>query len=343
MIKRFYSICFFLLLFYGCASVPLKEEKFPEWVENPDALYPKSLYLTAVASGGSIDEAKERSITSLSSIFSVNVNLNRKIIEAYTEKKKDKELIDWEHSVNLVSRSVLTSKNKLINVRTAKTYFDKKTATFYVLSIINKAETELIYLEEIQKTDKSLLSFYEEAGLAENKIAKFIYLKKCEEIIKIGEALRSIHRILSLTEDTPELAVPKEKIEVELQRLKAGIVAKIETSGDESEKLSSYLREVVYKTGFSIGEANPDITIKGKLAITPLYFPREGEFVSWELTIDVINKVTGNTMKTYTSSGREGHLTPESVRARTLDAVKEELEGKFYEDFNAFLSESYKE
>jgi hypothetical protein len=343
MIKRFYSLCSLLLLLFGCASAPPKEEKFPEWVLNPDALFPGKLYLTAVASGGSLEEAKERSITSLSSIFSVNVNLNRKILEVYTEKKKNKEMIDWQHSVDLLGRSVLTSKNELINVRTAKTYFDEKTATFYVLSVINKAETEMIYLEEIEKTDKSLVSFYKEAGLAENKISKIIYLKKCEEIIKIGEGLRSIHRILSLMGDTPELPIPKEDIEVELQRLKMETVASIETSGDEAEEFASYLREVVYLTGFSVGEENPDIIIKGKLGIKPLDFPREGEFVRWELTIDVKNAVTGNTMKTYTSSGREGSVSSESARGRALDAVKEELEGKFYEDFNSFLSESYKE
>jgi hypothetical protein len=310
MIRRFYSLCFLLLLLFGCASAPPKEERFPEWVLNPNALFSEKLYLTAVASGGSLEEAKERSITSLSSIFSVNVNLNRKILEVYTEKKENKEMVDWQHSVDLLSRSVLTSKNELINVRTAKTYFDEKTATFYVMSVINKAETEMIYLEEIEKTDKSLVSFYEESGLAENKISKIIYLKKCEEIIKIGEGLRSIHRILSLMGDTPELPVPKEDIQVELQRLKMETMASIETSGDEAEELASYLREVVYLTGFSVGEENPDIIIKGKLGIIPLDFPREGAFVRWELTIDVMNAVTGNTMKTYTSSGREGSVSP---------------------------------
>jgi hypothetical protein len=323
MIRRFYSLCFLLLLLFGCASAPPKEERFPEWVLNPNALFSEKLYLTAVASGGSLEEAKERSITSLSSIFSVNVNLNRKILEVYTEKKENKEMVDWQHSVDLLSRSVLTSKNELINVRTAKTYFDEKTATFYVMSVINKAETEMIYLEEIEKTDKSLVSFYEESGLAENKISKIIYLKKCEEIIKIGEGLRSIHRILSLMGDTPELPVPKEDIQVELQRLKMETMASIETSGDEAEELASYLREVVYLTGFSVGEENPDIIIKGKLGIIPLDFPREGAFVRWELTIDVMNAVTGNTMKTYTSSGREGSVTPESARGRALDAIKE--------------------
>jgi hypothetical protein len=343
MIKRFYSICSLVLLLFGCASTPPKENKFPEWIENPDALFPARLYLTAVASGSSLDEAKERSITSLSSIFSVNVNLNRKILEVYTEKKKNKEMIDWEHSVDLINRSVLTGKNELINVRTAKTYFDKETGTFYVLSVINKAETEMIYLDEIKKTDKSLVSFYAEAGSTENKIAKIIYLKKCEEMIKIGEGLRAIHRILSLMEDTPALPVPKEDIEVELQRLKMETVAHIETSGDETEEFASYLREVVYQTGFSVGEENPDIIIKGKLGLKPLDFPREGDFIRWELTIDVKNALTGNTMKTYTSSGREGSVSPESARGRALDAVKKELEGKFFEDFNSFLSESYKE
>ncbi len=343
MNKKIFLAGFLMLLLLGCASntSSTKTSDLPEWVTNPDALFPKSLYLAEVASGSSLDEAKQRSIGSLSNIFSVNVKLDRRILEAYSEKKKRDEEMDWEHSVNLVNRSVLTSDNELINVRTGKTYFDEATATFYVLSIISKAETEMLYLEEIQKNDNSLKRFYWEASDAENKITKLIYLKKCMEIIKIGEALRSIHRILSLTGDTPPLPVPKEDILVELQELKNKTVAKIETSGTEKEKLSAYLREVVDQIGFSTGEENPDIIIKGNLDIKPLGFPREGEFVRWELTVDVTNAVTGNTMNTYTVSAREGHVSRESVRGRALDRVKEELNNNFYEDFTAFLSESY--
>jgi hypothetical protein len=343
MIKKIFLAGFFMLLLLGCASNPpgTKTDSLPEWVENPDALYPKSLYLTAVSSGSSLDEARQKSIGSLSNIFSVNVKLDRRILEAYSEEKKRDAEMDWEHSVNLFNRSVLTSDNELINVRTGKTYLDERTATFYVLSVISKAETEMLYLEEIQKNDRSLVSFYQEAELAENKISKLIYLKKCMEIIKIGEALRSIHRILSLTGDTPALPIPKANIQVELQNLKNTIVAKIETSGTEKEKLSSYLREVVDQIGFSTGEENPDIIIKGNLDIKPLDFPREGEFIRWELTVDVTNTTTGNTMNTYTASAREGHVSRTSVKGLALDRVKEELNNNFYENFTTFLSESY--
>jgi len=344
MIKKISFIVLILSLIFGCASSSSRTESsnFPEWIENPDALYPKRLYLTAVSSGSSLDEARQRSIGSLSNIFSVNVKLDRRILEAYSEKKKEDKM-DWEHSVNLVNRSVLTSDNELINVRTAKTYFDEKTATFYVLSTISKAETEMLYLEEIQKNDRSLVSFYKEANLADNKISKLIYLKKCMELVKIGEALRSIHRILSLMGDTPSLPVPKENIQVELQELKNNIVAKIETTGSEEEKLSAYLREVIDQIGFSTGEQNPDIIVKGNLDIKPLDFPREGEFIRWELTIDVTNAITGNTMNTYTASAREGHVSRESVKGKALDKIKEEINNNFYEDFTSFLSESYEQ
>jgi len=340
MTKKIFLAGVFVLIISGCVSNTSKTAAggLPEWVENPDALYPKRMYLTAVSSGSSLDEARQRSIASLSNIFSVNVKLDRRILEAYSEKKKADEKIDWEHSVNLVDRSVLASDNELINVRTGKTYFDEKTAAFYVLSIISKSETEMLYLEEIQQNDRSLANFYREAELSDNKISKLIYLKKCAEIIKIGEALRSVHRILSLTGDTPPLPIPKEAVRVELQKLKNITVAKIETSGSEREKLSSYLREVMDQTGFSTGEQNPDIIIKGNLDIIPLDFPREGEFVRWELTVDVTNAETGNTMNTYTASAREGHVSGESVKGRALDKVKEELNRTFYEHFASFLA-----
>ena len=73
MIKKIFLGVFFILLLLGCASSAssTKIKNLPEWVENPDALYPKRLYLTAVSSGSSLDEARQRSIGSLSNIFSV--------------------------------------------------------------------------------------------------------------------------------------------------------------------------------------------------------------------------------------------------------------------------------
>ncbi|MEO0292982.1 MAG: LPP20 family lipoprotein [candidate division WOR-3 bacterium] len=330
--KNFYFI--FFLFFLGCVSKP-KIKELPEWIENPHILYPESFYLAAVGSGSSLEEAKERAITSLSSIFSVEVNLNRKILEIYTEKKKEKE-IDWEHSVNLVNRSVLKSENKLINVRTPKTYFDEETTTFYVLSIIDKAETEVLYRKEIEKNDEAIIRVYREAKNTKNKITKLIYFKRCVELIKIGEALRSIHRVLSL-ENTPILPISKEELQIELEILKNALVAKIETSGGKKEELYSFLKEILNQTGFSVGEVNPDIIIKGKLEIKDLDFPREGEFILWELTIDVRDSSTGNIMNTFIVSGREGHIIREGAIRRALNRVKEELNTNFYKTFTGFL------
>ena len=98
MIKKNFFIILLLSLILGCASNGSNTDsgKFPEWVENPDALYPKRLYLTAVSSGSSLDEARQRTIGTLSNIFSVNVKLDRRILEAYSEKTKGDEMEGME-------------------------------------------------------------------------------------------------------------------------------------------------------------------------------------------------------------------------------------------------------
>jgi len=50
--------------------------------------------------------------------------------------------------------------------------------------------------------------------------------------------------------------------------------------------------------------------------------------------------MTGNTMKTFTKEGREGHATDEGARSRALREVKKIITDEFYIEFNNFLNKS---
>ncbi|MEA1913028.1 MAG: hypothetical protein U9N06_04245 [candidate division WOR-3 bacterium] len=332
--KNFYRALLGLLIF-GCASRPAVR-KLPQLVGDPTSIYPEALYLSEVGSGSSIEEAKKNAIYALSNIFSVDVSVDRTILEAYTEKRTG-DKINVDHSINLLTRSALISENRLINVRTPKSFFDKKTGTFYVIAFINRQETEPIYLEEIKKNDRILINLYRSAQSTNNKLEKFTYLKNSIQIALIGEGLRSVHRIISGMNDTPPLAISEKNLEIELQDLSRKIVTRIRASGEYSRELSSFLREVVQKTGFSIGEENSDLTIEAQLNIKALDLPRNEKFVRWELRVDVQNSITGNTMKTFTRFGREGHLTLEAATNRVLLQMKKILMDEFYIEFNKFL------
>ena len=75
-----------LLLLFCCASTKVVQE-LPGWVKKPTSKYREALYLSAVGSGGSREEAKRDAISSLSNIFRVDVYSDRRIIKVYTKKK----------------------------------------------------------------------------------------------------------------------------------------------------------------------------------------------------------------------------------------------------------------
>ncbi len=327
-----------VLLLFGCASAKA-EKGLPEWIKNPNFRYHDALYLTAVGSGSSREEAKRDAISSLSNIFSVDVSFDRRIIEAYTESRKGRD-IDVAHSINLLTRSALKSENRLINLREGETFFDDKTGTFYMLVFINRAETEPLYLDEIKKNDEITEEYYYLAQGTDNKLEKFIYLKKALQVASINEGLCQVHRIISNMDDTPAPSISKQKLNIEISELSQRIITNIKVTGAYPEELSGFLREVIQETGFTTGRESADLIIKANLKIEPIDLPRKEEFVRWRLLIDVYNEMTGTTMETYTKEGREGHVSLEAARSRALRTVRETIMNEFYIEFNNFLNRS---
>jgi len=327
-----------ILLLFCCASVKVVKE-LPGWIKEPTSKYREALYLSAVGSGSSREEAKIDAISSLSNIFRVDVYSDRRIIKVYTEKIKG-EKIDVEQSMNLLTNSALKSENELINVREGETFFDDKTGTFYVLMFINRTETEPLYLDEIEKNDRVLEEYYRSSRDADTKFEKFIYLKKAIQVASINKGLRQIHRLISQMEDTPEPPISVQKLNLELSDLGRRIITDITVIGEFPEELAGFLREVIQETGFTTGSENVDLTIKAHLKIEPLSLPRKDKFVRWRFLVDVNNAMTGNTMKTFTKEGREGHATYEAAKSRALREVRKIIMDEFYIEFNNFLNKS---
>lgn len=327
-----------ILSLIGCASAKA-EKGLPEWIENPNSKYHDALYITAVGSGSSREYAKRDALASLSSIFSVDVSFDRRIIEAYTESRKGRD-INVDHSISLLTESALKSENRLINVREGETYFYDKTGMFYVLVFINRTETEPLYLDEIKKNDDIVEEYYYLAEGSNNKLEKFIYLKKALQVTSINEGLRQVHRIVSNMDDTPAPPISKQKLNLEIFELSKKIIANIKVTGEFQEEFAGFLREVIQETGFTVGRDNVDLTIKANLKIETLDLPREEIFVLWRILIDVHNVMTGTTMETFTKEGREGHMTIEAAKNRALRTVRESLMDEFYIEFNSFLNRS---
>jgi hypothetical protein len=343
--KRNYSTKYLLyleapliLLLFCCASAIVTQE-LPGWIIEPTSKYHEALYLSAVGSGSSREEAKREAMSSLSNIFRVEVYSDRRIIKVYTEKSKG-DKIDVDHSINLLTKSALKSENELINVREGETFFDDKRGTFYVLLFINRAQTEPLYLEEIEKNDRVLEEYYRSSREADTKFDKFIYLKKAIQVASINKELRQTHRLISHMEDSLEPPISLQKLNLELYDLGRKIITNIEIIGEFPEEIAGFLREVIQETGFAIGSENVDLTIKAHLKIEPLSLPREGKFVRWRFLVDVNNAMTGNTMETFTKEGREGHSTLEAAKSRALREVGKIIKDEFYLEFNNFLNRS---
>jgi len=69
------------------------------------------------------------------------------------------------------------------------------------------------------------------------------------------------------------------------------------------------------------------------LSISRIDLDRDEEFVRWELTITIINKISNAEAVLYTKSDREGHLNLTEAQNRALRSVKKTIQKDFFKFF----------
>ena len=178
-IKKKITVLITCLLLLACASTN-DQEKRPLWIDNAQASYPTTDYLTAVGQASKRDRATKNATANLAEIFYVSVHAETKIL---TEATKEASAlgVTMESSTSL-QRNIQTETDQAVSGVVIKDSWLSPSGEYYALALLEKRKAAMALTESIMELDESTAEFIDHSiNSAPNAIAALNALRSARD------------------------------------------------------------------------------------------------------------------------------------------------------------------
>lgn len=340
-------IVFFIILQFlcliSCASAPPKSKitttsEFPDWINNPNSIYPDSRYIVGVGSGDTRQAAEKDAVGNIAKVFQSAITVDQTVIENYLETEENDQSSS-SFSSQMLNRTSVTSQQDLKNIKIDKVHFSSKDGLYYVLAYLKRAETALLYEQDIKSNDSKIVEYFENYKSSQNKLNKYGNLSKCKTITAINDVLRSQYQVLTKGQAQVPVSISLSEIDKSMADLLNKITVSLHPDTDTAPEVGDYLKEVIGKIGFKMVNMQGDFSVNYSLSIEPTDINRDNLVAyNWKLTIDVKDNVNKYSLKSFNHNKRSAAVSEGEVNARIMRTVNTQLNTKFYKEFMAYLS-----
>jgi hypothetical protein len=212
-----------------------------------------------------------------------------------------------------------------------------KFGTYHALAGMDRVETSRIYSQEISNNQIKISEFENNAANENNILQKLVLLTKARAVASANEVLTRQLNIIqggagTGGDATTTLTRIQEKFRAVQQKANVSISSENATSTIKSAIAGAFQQE-----GFSITD-NTDNAILG---VTVNYQTQradlnrdDAEFVKWELVIEIEDKQTNRSFRTFMAEGRDGAPSYSDALKRADFTARNKIE----KDFGQFLN-----
>lgn len=342
------SIVFLIILqlfcIISCASAPPPKSNvsttsdFPEWINNPNSLYPDFQYIVGVGSGDTRQAAEKDAVGNIAKVFQSAITVDQTVIENYLEVEENNQS-SASFSSQMLNRTSVTSQQDLKNIKIDKIHFSSKDGLYYVLAYLDRAETALLYEQDIKNNDGKIVEYFNNYKSSQNKLNKYGNLAKCKTITAINDVLRNQYQVLTKGQAQVPVSIPISEIDRSMTELLNTITVALYPGNDTPSEVGDYLREVVGKIGFKIVNIQGDFNMNYSLDIEPTNINRENLVsFNWKLTIEVKDNVNNYSLKSFNHKKRSTAVSEGEAKSRIMRTVREQLNNQFYKEFTKYLN-----
>ncbi|MEJ2542555.1 MAG: LPP20 family lipoprotein, partial [Calditrichaceae bacterium] len=333
-----------LLCIVSCASAPPAKKNvstssdFPEWINNPNSLYPDSRYIVGVGSGDTRQAAEKDAVGNIAKVFQSAITVDQTVIENYLEVEENNQS-SASFSSQMLNRTSVKSQQDLKNIKIDKVHFSSKDGLYYVLAYLNRAETALLYEQDIKNNDAKIVKYFNNYKSSTNKLNKYGNLAKCKTITAINDVLRSQYQVLTKGQASVPVSIPLSEIDKEMTELLNTITVALYPGKDTPAEVGDYLSEIVGKIGFKMVNTQGDFSMNYSLNIEPTDINRNNLVAyNWKLTIEVRDNVNNYSLKSFNHNKRTTAVSEGEAKSRIMRTIREQLNNKFYKEFTKYLN-----
>ena len=318
-------------LFFGCSpqqkSVKAGSKGKPEWLLNPQKIYPDSKYLVAIGEADTHQESQNIAASNLSKIFEMEVKADESTLQRASEIISSKGS-STEESMEVTKNVNIFSSQKLLNVKFGESYTNA-IGRVYSIAVLNRFETASIYEDKINENSSAIIQFSQKAQESENLLHRYSFLNAASLVAQTNEILLAQLSIISIHDkEMIDLPYNQDKINQQLALTAKSISFQIVIHNDEDNKIEKKIQETLTDMGFVSGKSAL-LQISGNLDFENTDLKRDDGFVFVRYNFQIELKTENNVVATYTNQGREGHLNRTEAKARIYTKLSKNLKKQF--------------
>jgi len=322
-------LIFLVIILFACASVSkaeAKKNKRPEWLDNPQKIYPEAYYLSAIGEGDSRAYAEDMAVSKISRIFESVVKTEQTVSNRYNEIVNAKganatETTDINTNINI------SSEQKLLNLKFGESYTDKNGRVF-VIAYIDRMKTASIYESRIEAAAAKIVEFLKNGDNAKNRIESYAYYNAAvlfHEQIQI--MMQQLDIIFPSGKDMIELGYDENILTKKLKEAADKITFNIDLENDKDGKIRILLQEMFTDMGFKLND-DALLKVKGKIDFYETDLKRDDYiFVRYDMKLQIVDD-HNEIVAALSEKGREGHTSYSEAEARCVQKLQTKINKK---------------
>ena len=343
-----------LFVFSACSGSPARRaaSRQPAWVDNPETVYPRHLYISRVGYGSNRTAAERDALAKLVAFFGQSVQAEMHSISIYSEAVKRGALQITE---NISIQNAITTSaemNTLVGAEIADVWFDNA-GTYYAVAIMERERTSALYAQLIRANARFIENLINISQQDRISLEAFSSLQLAATIADANRVYANV--LAMLTGETPLLMQFRWGIDTselhsgEELRLEAAAIARnmpigISITGDHTEQTTERIRDAfsraISTAGLRSGGENTRYVLNINYSISQVELPgQQNVFVRYQINSRLEDTAAGNSVLfTYEVSGRDGHLTLHEAEQRVIRTAEARIVREFEERLTSYLA-----
>lgn len=314
-------------------TASLSDEESPQWVNNPYANYPESMYMVGVGTGDTREAAENNAIGSIARVFRSKVRVQQSSFENFLENNAG-----LQSTSQLRRNTTVGAEEELKNIRIKQTYLSDE-GLHYALAVMDRAETAQLYQSEISGNNQDIGDYYLSYKDSKNKLHQYTYLAKCKALSEINEVLQQKLDIISVKRQQMMAPVSNTEINSELQKVLDRITVMLQPDGENAPEVTDYMKELIGKIGFKMVQEAADFTFFYSLTLKPAEMDRNDVTgFNWKLTTSIYDNINNYALKSFNVEKRTLAISDSQAKAKIMRDVRNELTDTLYGQFISYVS-----
>jgi hypothetical protein len=314
--------------------------KEPDWVETPEAFYPKFDYITGVGVGNDRSRAEQQALGALVAYFGQSVQADLRSIESYYEAVS-KGAVEVNASIQIESSTKTTTAIDILIGAEMKEHWDDG-RTFYALVVLEKSTAARLYSDLLASNQGMIERLTALSPEEKNSLDGF---SRYQLAATIADASAVYANILSLIDGHSRTLKKGDVYRLEAVNITKSIPIAVSvnaaSSGDEVrfDRIKSAFTGALNKQGFRSGGNNSRYVLEVNFSLSPDNRPgNDNQFIRYVVNASLKDTADASELFAYSINDREGHLSADAAKDRAVAAAEKKISAEYTSLLSAYLS-----